>query len=99
MASDDVTTESAKADGESDDSNYGWAMFLAFICAAMSITFAVCVLTLVKTWWMLGVAMVVHVSITATMLWVILGAFRSAAYKHERKSSGDAAPPLKAAHV
>lgn len=59
------------------DATYGWEMFTAFVASVLGITIVVAVLALIGSWWMLGIAMVVHVSITATMMRLIYGAFGS----------------------
>jgi hypothetical protein len=41
------------------------------------VTFAVCVLAVVGSWWMLGVAVAIHVSLTAIVLRVVYGAFET----------------------
>jgi len=64
-------------DEDPDDSSYGWAMFLAFISAVLAITFTVCVLAMVGSWWMLGVAFAVDVGITALVMKVVRGALNS----------------------
>ena len=58
-----------------DDATYGWEMFVAFFAAVLAITVAVCVLALIGSWWMLGIAVAAHVGITATMMHLVMGAF------------------------
>src|SRR5579875_2945746 len=58
-----------------DDSGYGAVMFLVFTAAVLAVTLAVCVLAVVGSWWMLGVAVAIHVSVTAVVMWVIYRAF------------------------
>lgn len=65
----------AAEETDDDDIGYGWAMFTAFTGAVLGITFVVCVLALVGSWWMLGVAVLVHVVVTATMIRLVYGAF------------------------
>lgn len=50
-------------------------MFLVFTAAVLVVTFAVCILAIVGSWWMLGVAMVVHVGVTAAVIRVLVAAF------------------------
>lgn len=59
------------------DAIYGWEMFTAFTAAVLAITVAVCVLTLVGSWWMLGVAVAAQFGVTGTMMRLIFGAFGS----------------------
>ena len=72
-----VTGALPGSDEDPDDSSYGWAMFLAFISAVLAITFTVCVLAMVGSWWMLGVAFAVDVGITALVMKVVRGALNS----------------------
>lgn len=67
-------TKSAEAPG---DATYGWVMFVAFTAAVVGISVVVCVLALVGSWLMLGIAIAVHIGITATMMKLVLGAFGS----------------------
>lgn len=62
---------------DADDSDYGWAMFTCFVLAVLSISIAVGVLALVRSWWMLGIVMVVDVTITGLMMMVIFRAVGS----------------------
>lgn len=75
MVDDPVDDAPAGIDLEPDDSGYGWVMFLVFIGAVLAVTFAVCVLAVVGSWWMLGVAVAIHVSLTAVVMRVVYGAF------------------------
>jgi membrane protein implicated in regulation of membrane protease activity len=70
-------------DLEPDDSGYGWVMFLVFIAAVLAVTFAVCVLAVIGSWWMLGVAVAIHVSLTAVVMRVVYGAFGTSVDKDE----------------
>lgn len=65
------------SDDDPGDSSYGWAMFLMFTTAVLSITFAVCVLAMVGSWWMLGVAFAVDLGVTASVMKVVSGALDS----------------------
>lgn len=58
-----------------DDSGYGAVIFLGFAAAVLAVSFMVCALALVGSWWMLGVAMGVHVGVTAAVIWMIADAF------------------------
>ncbi len=62
-----------------DDSSYGWVMLATFTSAVLAITFAVCVLALARSWWVLGIVIAAHVGVTAIVMKVIYGAFVSAA--------------------
>ena len=64
------------------DATYGWEMFVAFVAAVLGISIVVAVLALVGSWWMLGIAMIVHVGITATMMRLVYGAFGSEAHQY-----------------
>jgi len=75
-----VTGALPGSDEDPDDSSYGWAMFIAFISAVLAITFAVCALAMVGSWWMLGVVYAVDLGITALVMKVVYGAFASSAY-------------------
>ncbi|MDE3132940.1 MAG: hypothetical protein KGL15_02625 [Acidobacteriota bacterium] len=74
-----------------DDATYGWEMFVAFIFAVLSITVAVCVLALVGSWWMLGVALAVDLGITATMMRLVLGAFGAEEHRYPDMHTAEAA--------
>jgi hypothetical protein len=67
---------------DSDDSGYGMVMFFVFIAAVLGITFAVCVLAVVGSWWMLGAAMAAHVVVTTVVTRVVMGAFGPDAYAY-----------------
>lgn len=73
------------------DATYGWEMFVAFIAAVLAITITVAVLALVGSWWMLGVAMVVHVAVTATMMKLVLGALGSEEHAYPDARQAEAA--------
>ncbi len=60
-----------------DDSAYGWKMFVAFCAAVVGISIVVAVLAIIGSWVMLGVAMFVHVAVTAMLMKLIMGAFGS----------------------
>lgn len=60
-----------------NDATYGWEMFVAFCAAVVGISVVVAVLALAGSWVMLGIAMAVHVGVTATMMKLVLGAFGS----------------------
>lgn len=60
-----------------NDATYGWEMFVAFVAAVVGISIVVAVLALIGSWVMLGIAMAVHVGVTATMMKLVLGAFGS----------------------
>lgn len=82
-----------------DDSDYGWAMFLGFLCAVLSITLVVCVLTLVNSWWMLGVAIATHVTITTMMVRMIIHSMRDAAGARRARAIEARAKAFEAAHA
>ena len=60
-----------------NDAAYGWEMFVAFVAAVVGLSVLVAVLALIGSWVMLGIAMAVHVGVTATMMKLVLGAFGS----------------------
>ena len=43
-----------------------------FVVAVVAISLAVCVLALVPSWWMLGVAVATHLGVTAAMVKIVL---------------------------
>ena len=57
-----------------DDSGVGLAMFLVFSVAILIVTGAVALLALVDSWWMLGLAFLVHVVMTAIVTTTIVRA-------------------------
>jgi hypothetical protein len=59
------------------DTTYGWGMYWAFVLAVLAITAAVGVLAMVGSWWMLGIAVAIHLTITSIMLTVIFDALSS----------------------
>lgn len=63
-----------RASEPADDSGQGLAMFVIFTGAVLIVTGAVALLALVNSWWMLGVAFVVHVAMTAIVVLAILHA-------------------------
>lgn len=67
----------AGVDSDPDDSGYGWVMFLVFTVAVLVVTLGVGVLAVVGSWWMLGLAVAFHVSVTAAVIWVVYNAFGS----------------------
>lgn len=73
------------------DPTYGWEMFAAFTCAALAVTFAVCVLALVGSWWMLGVAVAAHIGLTATMMWLVFTGFGASEHAYPDMHSAEAA--------
>lgn len=75
-------------ENDPDDSDYGWAMFVAFITAVLAITFAVGALALVQTWWMLGVVFGVDLLITALVFRLVMGALADPASSGPERSSG-----------
>jgi hypothetical protein len=55
-----------------DDSGQGLAMFVIFTGAVLIVTGAVALLAVVGSWWMLGVAFAVHVTMTVVVVLTIL---------------------------
>lgn len=72
------------------DATYGWEMFMAFTAAVLAITITVCVLTLVGSWWMLGVAVAAQFGVTGTMMRLIFGAFGSDEHAYPDKRRAEA---------
>ena len=58
--------------GSQDDSASGEAMSLIFTGAVLIVTGAVALLAVVGTWWMLGVAFAIHVTMTTVVVLTIL---------------------------
>jgi len=81
ILSEGVTTAASPNDeppdtlDDPDDRGYGTLMFFVFTAAVLVVTCAVCVLAVVGSWWMLGLAVGVHVGLTAAVTRVVLGAF------------------------
>lgn len=75
-----------------DDSGVGLAMFLIFSVAILIVTGAVALLALVDSWWMLGLAFLVHVVMTAIVTATIVRAV-SARTLAVSRVDGEAAPP------
>ena len=73
------------------DATYGWEMFVAFVAAVVGLSIVVAVLALVGSWWMLGVAMVAHVAVTATMMKLVLGALGSEEHAYPGAHQAEAA--------
>ena len=94
---DDLSSRDVWVEEVPDDSDYGWALFLGFLFAVLSITFVVCVLTLVNSWWMLAVAIGTHVTITTLMVRMILHSMRDIAVR--RRLRADDPEALAAAHA
>jgi hypothetical protein len=69
-----VTYASSVSAEDPGDSAYGWVMFWIFIAAVLAITFAVCVLALAQSWWMLGVVYGTDLFVTGLVFKVVLGA-------------------------
>jgi hypothetical protein len=74
-----------------NDATYGWEMFVAFIAAVLGISIVVAVLALVGSWVLLGIAMAVHVGVTATMMKLVLGAFGSEDHAYPDMHQAEAA--------
>jgi hypothetical protein len=68
------------------DSGYGWVMFVTFMAAVLGISFAVAVLALAPSWWMLGGVYAVDLIVTAVVFKVVLGAFAAPAYRDLARS-------------
>lgn len=74
---------SSDQDDERDET-YGWEMFVSFCAAVFAITLAVAVLAMVGKWWMLAIAVAVHITITSIMMKLIFHGFqRTPAYADE----------------
>ncbi|MDE3132367.1 MAG: hypothetical protein KGL16_14545 [Acidobacteriota bacterium] len=73
------------------DATYGWEMFVAFVAAVVGISIVVAVLALVGSWWMLGVAVAVHLGVTATMMRLVYGAFGSEEHAYPDMHTAEAA--------
>ena len=58
--------------GALDDSGGGFAMFVVFTAAVLIVTGAVAVLALVATWWMLAVALAIHVLMSTAVVMTIM---------------------------
>lgn len=69
---------------------YGWVMFVAFTAAVVGISFIVCVLALTGSWLMLGIALVVHFGVTATLMKLVLGAFGSETHSYPDMHTAEA---------
>lgn len=97
-AATDAATESGEE--EQSDSGYGWVMFTVFCCAALGITFTVAVLALVGSWWMLGVAVAAHLTVTTVVMRVVINAFGSSTHDEaEERRSASAGRPREAEPV
>ena len=70
---------------------YGWMMFVAFSAAVVGISLVVCVLALIGSWVMLGIALAVHVTVTAAMMKLVLGAFGSEDHAYPDAHAAEAA--------
>jgi hypothetical protein len=60
---------------DANQTGYGMVMFYVFSAAVLAITFAVCALALVNTWWMLGVVFGLHLAVTTWVCVVINRSF------------------------
>lgn len=72
----DVAMEAGE---EPDDSGYGAVMFFVFSAAVLLVSLTVCVLALVRSWWVLGGVVSVHLIVTAIVMWVVYHAFELSA--------------------
>lgn len=55
-----------------DDTAGGLALFLIFVGAVLVVTAAVVLVALLRTWWVLGVAIAIHVLMTTIVVMTIL---------------------------
>lgn len=97
-----VTGASPAADEDPDDSSFGLAMFLTFTTAVLAITFAVCALAMVGSWWMLGVVYAADLIVTVLVFRVVLDALGMTGVPESESSEGQrqaGAAPAEAAVV
>jgi len=57
-----------------NETNYGWAMFVTFLTAVLAISFAVCALAMVRSWWMLAVVFATDLTVTGLVFRVVVRA-------------------------
>lgn len=62
--------------GQPADTAVGLEMFLVFSAAALIATGAVALLAVVRSWWMLGLALAIHVGMTVIVTATIVDAMR-----------------------
>jgi len=66
-------------------------MFVSFSAAVVGISLVVCVLALIGSWVMLGIVLGVHVTVTAVMMKLVLGAFGSEDHAYPDGHAAEAA--------
>jgi hypothetical protein len=66
-------------------------MFVAYTAAVVGISVVVAVLALVGSWLMLGIALAVHITVTATMMKLVLRAFGSEEHAYPDMHRAEAA--------
>jgi len=56
---------------QTEDAPYGQVMFLAFAAAVVFVSCAVALLSVARSWWMLGLVCGVHLAATVIVCWLI----------------------------